>query len=116
MAVSFNAIPADIRVPLTYIEFDNSGAVSGTPVMEWRVLLLGQAEADCAICSIKPGSERHPASLTKQSVSRTTRLVTASSATTRTSRSTMMMGSRCGINCLMSSKSIGHQAGKCDSI
>lgn len=48
MAVSFNAIPADIRVPLTYIEFDNSGAVSGTPVMEWRVLLLGQAEADCA--------------------------------------------------------------------
>lgn len=54
MAVSFNAIPADIRVPLTYIEFDNSGAVSGTPVMEWRVLLLGQAEADCAGELLKP--------------------------------------------------------------
>ncbi|WP_022655554.1 phage tail sheath subtilisin-like domain-containing protein [uncultured Desulfovibrio sp.] len=54
MAVSFNSIPADIRVPLTYVEFDNSGAVPGTPVMEWRVLLLGQAQADAAGDMLRP--------------------------------------------------------------
>lgn len=54
MAVSFNQIPSDIRVPLTYIEFDNSGAVSGTPIMEWRMLLLGQAEASCTGEKLKP--------------------------------------------------------------
>ena len=42
MAVSFNAIPTDIRVPLTYVEFDNSRAVSGTPTMERKLLVLGQ--------------------------------------------------------------------------
>ena len=47
MAVSFNQIPSDVRVPLCYVEFDNSGALMATPVMEWRVLLLGAAEPDC---------------------------------------------------------------------
>ena len=47
MAVSFNQIPSSIRVPLCYVEFDNSGALTGTPVMEWRLLLVGQAAADC---------------------------------------------------------------------
>lgn len=42
--ISFNAIPGagDLRVPLTYIEFDNSNAVSGTPQPRQRVLMFGQ--------------------------------------------------------------------------
>lgn len=48
MAVSFNQIPTALRLPLCYVEFDNSGALMATPVMEWRVLLLGAAEPDCA--------------------------------------------------------------------
>lgn len=47
MAVSFNQIPSALRLPLCYVEFDNSGALMATPVMEWRVLLLGAAEPDC---------------------------------------------------------------------
>lgn len=42
MAISFNGIPNAIRVPLAYIEFDNSRAVSGTPAMLHKVLMLGQ--------------------------------------------------------------------------
>ncbi|MDF9346370.1 hypothetical protein OH693_07990 [Escherichia coli] len=42
--ISFNAIPSDVRVPLTYIEFDNSNAVSGTPAtFRQRVLMFGQS-------------------------------------------------------------------------
>lgn len=42
--ISFNEIPAggEVRVPLTYIEFDNSNAVSGTPAPRQRVLMFGQ--------------------------------------------------------------------------
>lgn len=29
MSISFNNIPSALRVPLTYIEFDNTKAVSG---------------------------------------------------------------------------------------
>lgn len=43
--ISFNAIPSDVRVPLTYIEFDNSNAVSGTPAPRQRVLMFGQNAA-----------------------------------------------------------------------
>ena len=42
MSISFNDIPNNLRVPLTYIEFDNTGAVSGTPAMPYAILLLGQ--------------------------------------------------------------------------
>ena len=41
MAISFNQIPSSTRVPLCYVEFDNSGALTSTPVMEWRLLLVG---------------------------------------------------------------------------
>lgn len=47
MAISFNQIPSSTRVPLCHVEFDNSGALTSTPVMEWRLLLVGQAVADC---------------------------------------------------------------------
>jgi phage tail sheath gpL-like len=40
--ISFNSIPSNIRVPLTYVEFDNSRAVVGTPAMQYRMLFIGQ--------------------------------------------------------------------------
>lgn len=54
MAISFNGISTNVRVPLTYIEFDNSGAVRGTPVMEWRVLLMGHPETGNTGDILKP--------------------------------------------------------------
>lgn len=42
MPISFNSIPADIRVPLAYIEFDNSRAVLGTPAIPHKILAIGQ--------------------------------------------------------------------------
>ena len=42
MAISFNQIPADSLVPFFYIEFDNSIANSGSTLVPWAVLLIGQ--------------------------------------------------------------------------
>ncbi|MDA0148855.1 phage tail sheath subtilisin-like domain-containing protein [Vibrio sp. LaRot3] len=39
------AIPSALRVPLFYMTFDNSMAVSGTPVMMHKILVLGQYKA-----------------------------------------------------------------------
>lgn len=46
--ISFDSIPAggEIRVPLAYIEFNNSNAVSGTPAPRQRVLMFGQRASD----------------------------------------------------------------------
>ena len=41
MAISFNQIPATVRVPLFYCEMDNSAA--GTFSATYRTLLIGQA-------------------------------------------------------------------------
>lgn len=41
MSISFNNIPSALRVPLTYIEFDNTKAVSGPPTALHKVLMLG---------------------------------------------------------------------------
>lgn len=41
MAVSFNTIPNTVRVPLTYVEFDNSQAITGTPVKNNKTIVLG---------------------------------------------------------------------------
>jgi len=38
----FNEIPNNIKVPLTYIEFDNSRAVQGTPAIPYKLLVMGQ--------------------------------------------------------------------------
>lgn len=46
MSVSFNDIPSTIRVPLAYIEFDNSHALAGTPAVPYKLLVLGQQNAD----------------------------------------------------------------------
>ena len=42
MSIAFNQIPINIRTPGHYIEFDNSKAVSGLPVAEHKVLVIGQ--------------------------------------------------------------------------
>jgi len=40
--INFTTIPSNLRVPLAYVEFDNSRAVVGTPAMQYRVLFTGQ--------------------------------------------------------------------------
>lgn len=42
MTISFNTIPSTLRVPLAYVEFDNTRAVVGTPAIPFRLLVLGQ--------------------------------------------------------------------------
>lgn len=42
MSISFNEIPSTVRVPWTYIEFDNTGAVSGTANQLYKTLIFGQ--------------------------------------------------------------------------
>jgi phage tail sheath gpL-like len=41
MTISFNQIPANLRVPLFYAEFDNSRANQGSANQEYRTLLIG---------------------------------------------------------------------------
>lgn len=42
MAISFNAIPNTLRVPFTYVEFDNAGAQQGPSVQKYTTLIFGQ--------------------------------------------------------------------------
>ena len=42
MTISFDTIPANVRVPLAYIEFNNTRAVVGTPTLPFTLLVLGQ--------------------------------------------------------------------------
>jgi phage tail sheath gpL-like len=42
MTISFNQLPASIRVPLFYAEFDNSRAVQGLVEQPFRMLMIGQ--------------------------------------------------------------------------
>ena len=42
MSISFVAIPADIRVPGTYVEYDGAKATSGPQIKPFRVLVIGQ--------------------------------------------------------------------------
>lgn len=41
MAISFNEVPGNIRVPFMYAEFDNSNAVQGPSLQLYRALLIG---------------------------------------------------------------------------
>ncbi|GKX57614.1 Mu-like prophage FluMu tail sheath protein [Leminorella grimontii] len=41
MSIAYETIDNTVRVPLAYIEFDNSGAVKGTPALQYRTLMLG---------------------------------------------------------------------------
>ena len=42
MAISFNDVPASLRVPGVYSEVDNSQAVQGPQIIQYKRLLLGQ--------------------------------------------------------------------------
>jgi phage tail sheath gpL-like len=42
MAISFNQIPNNIRVPFVYVEFDNSNAIQGANQQVYRALIIGQ--------------------------------------------------------------------------
>lgn len=42
MTISFNAIPISLRTPGQYLEFDNTRAQQGLPVMPHKILVLGQ--------------------------------------------------------------------------
>jgi phage tail sheath gpL-like len=41
MAISFNTIPAANRVPFVFVEFDNSNAIQGNQILQFRSLLIG---------------------------------------------------------------------------
>lgn len=45
MTISFNQIPTQWRVPLFYAEFDNSAAVTGGAIQEYKLLFVGQKVA-----------------------------------------------------------------------
>ena len=54
MSIDFNTIPAGVRVPFTYIEFDNSRA-NGEPATEvYTVLVLGQRLASGQVAALVP--------------------------------------------------------------
>ncbi|MDH4319873.1 MAG: phage tail sheath subtilisin-like domain-containing protein [Desulfobulbaceae bacterium] len=42
MPISFDSIPSQLRVPLAYVEFNNERAVSGTPGIMHKILVIGQ--------------------------------------------------------------------------
>jgi phage tail sheath gpL-like len=52
--VAFNQIPNGIKTPFVYVEFDNSRAVQGPSLQEYRVLIVGQKIS----AGTKPALER----------------------------------------------------------
>lgn len=54
MAISFNQVPANIRTPFTYIEFDASKAVGGATVLAFRNLIIGQRLAAGTVAALVP--------------------------------------------------------------
>lgn len=54
MSVTFNLVPANIRVPGMYSEIDNSQAVSGAGLIDLKILLLGQLLAAGTADSLVP--------------------------------------------------------------
>lgn len=54
MAISFNFVPGDIRVPGSYIEFDASKALSGLPPVAQKILLIGQRLATGTTAALTP--------------------------------------------------------------
>lgn len=41
MSISFNSIPSANRVPFVFVEFDNSNAITGNQILQFRSLLIG---------------------------------------------------------------------------
>jgi phage tail sheath gpL-like len=54
--ISFNTIPADVRVPGVLTEVDSSRALSGAQLKEWKVLMIGQRLAAGTVAQLVPKS------------------------------------------------------------
>ncbi|MEM9369557.1 MAG: phage tail sheath subtilisin-like domain-containing protein [Pseudomonadota bacterium] len=54
MAISFNEVPANIRVPFVYVEFDATNAVRGATAFPFTMLLVGQRLASGTIAAETP--------------------------------------------------------------
>lgn len=54
MAISFNQIPTNLRVPGVRTEIDSSQAVRGVQLMQYRILLLGQKTAAGTAIALTP--------------------------------------------------------------
>jgi phage tail sheath gpL-like len=52
--ISFAAIPLDVRVPGSYVEFDSSRATAGLPPAETKILVIGQRLATGAAPALTP--------------------------------------------------------------
>lgn len=61
MTVSFNQIPINLRVPGQYIEFDNSRAQQGLPVMPHKIMVFGQRRAAGTVAQSVPTRITSPA-------------------------------------------------------
>ena len=45
MAIGFNQVPVDTRVPFAYVEFDESGAIDEPGIQPYRALMVGTARS-----------------------------------------------------------------------
>lgn len=54
MSISFNSIPNDIRTPGAFAEFDNSRAVTGSPAMPNKALVIGILKASGTVPANTP--------------------------------------------------------------
>jgi len=55
MPISFNEVPASIRIPFLYAEFDNAAAVQGAGSQPYKVLMIGQK----LVGGTKPAEEKN---------------------------------------------------------
>lgn len=54
MTIAMNEIPDLLRVPLTYIEFDNSRAITATPTMPYKLMVFGNRLASTPAPALTP--------------------------------------------------------------
>lgn len=54
MAISFNEVPTNIRVPFVYVEFDPSRAVTGPALMPFKTLVIGQRLVAGTVAALVP--------------------------------------------------------------
>jgi phage tail sheath gpL-like len=54
MSISFNQIPINLRTPGQYIEFDNTKAVQGLPVVQQKILVIGTRLAAGSVAQAIP--------------------------------------------------------------
>jgi phage tail sheath gpL-like len=52
--ISFNSIPISLRTPGQYIEFDNTKAVQGLPIVPQKILVIGTRLAAGSVAQAVP--------------------------------------------------------------